>query len=125
MIMFKEKINIRNCSFKSLNIYGAYFLNGFSIINNLFDDILQLMHSSHGAKESSMILNKNSFRGFVDFEDVTFNTSIEILDNDFSGGSNLLTMGQLKPEFLGDCQTLNNTGNLKVSKEQRSRIYTL
>ena len=114
MIQYKYPVVLSKTIFHKVSFYGSYFLKGIIIKDCNFNSLVDLMHGGHNSEESKFSLINNTFEDFVDFEDSWFQGPIELVQNRFNKGTNLLLDGQLgvtfdNPPFLKD-----NKGGLSV-----------
>ncbi|POY34638.1 hypothetical protein C3K47_19240 [Solitalea longa] len=112
-IEFTKPLVLQNCVVDKFDIYATCFIGGFTIENNIFNEYIQFMHADHGA-DGQLRLAGNVFNEFVDFEDAGFKSRIEIVNNSFKKGTNLLADVQLAAQFTGDSTISNNEGKLKI-----------
>lgn len=106
------QIIIENCKIDNFLIHSCWFKGGLLFKNNEVKNYIDYQMGGHN--ELPIILDGNIFNGFVNFFDCQFYSQLEVINNTFMKGSNLL--GNLeegfKNTFNNDVILKNNIGNL-------------
>lgn len=76
----------------------------------------------HNSKGNFIIINGNNFRGFVNFFDCWFNGEIEVSNNVFEKGTNILSK-TLWVSFDVPIAVHNNVGDLSIESECRKKEF--
>jgi hypothetical protein len=111
MVEFTEKVEFTNCHFKNAQFIFSYFCKGFIIENCSFDRDLDLSSGGHNEIGHPVLINNNSFSGFVNFFDCQFTGQISVTGNRFLSGTNISAKNQLLT-FDFPAIIENNTGKL-------------
>ena len=123
MLNFNYKFTLKDCIVDKFDVYATFFNNGFEITNNIFNKHVPFCDATHGLSGGQMNLSGNIFNNFVDFHDASFKSKIEIRNNNFIQGTNLLSQMHLAPEFTLDSLIEENEGNLKVTEDETENIW--
>ena len=83
-----DHIIIANCIIKDLQIHSCWFINGFSLKKCIIKNYIDYQMGGHNARPIS--LEGNIFMEFVNFFDCQFGAVIEVKNNIFVQGTNLL-----------------------------------
>ncbi len=79
---------IENCIINNFKIHSCWFLNGLLLRNCIINNYVDYQMGGHN--ESPIIFEGNVFSGFFNFFDCQFENVIELKNNVFVKGSNLL-----------------------------------
>ena len=108
------KIIIDNCKIENLLIHSCWFKAGLLFKNNEVKHYVDYQMGGHN--ELPIILDGNIFNSFVNFFDCQFYSQLEVINNNFTKGSNLL--GNLEEGFKNTFSEgiilKNNIGNLDI-----------
>lgn len=81
-------INIENCIIRDFKIHSCWFRNGLVLKNNHILNCVDYSMGGHNSKP--IIIEGNIFGGFVNFFDCQFLDIVEVKNNIFIKGTNLL-----------------------------------
>jgi hypothetical protein len=84
----KVQLIIENCIITNLNIYACWFEKGFILENNIILNFIDYQMGGHN--DAPIVIKGNIFNDFFNFFDCQFNDIIEIQNNCFIKGTNLL-----------------------------------
>lgn len=108
------KIVIENCKIENFLLHSCWFKGGLVFKNNQIKNYVDYQMGGHN--EFPMILDGNVFNDFVNFFDCQFKSKLEVVNNNFIKGSNL--MGNVEEGFkntFGDELIVsNNIGNINL-----------
>lgn len=79
---------IENCIIKNLNIHSCWFINGLILKNCIITNYIDYQMGGHNM--GKFILEGNLFKEFFNFFDCHFDEILEVKNNVFLKGSNLL-----------------------------------
>lgn len=108
------KIIIDNCKIENLLIHSCWFKGGLLFKNNEVKHYVDYQMGGHN--ELPIILDGNIFSSFVNFFDCQFYSQLEVINNNFTKGSNLL--GNLEEGFKNTFSEglilKNNIGSIDI-----------
>lgn len=108
------QIKIENCRIENFLIHSCWFKGGLLFKNNVVKNYIDYQMGGHN--ELPIILDGNIFNSFVNFFDCQFYANLEVINNTFTKGSNLL--GNLEEGFKNTFNEglifKNNIGNIDV-----------
>lgn len=84
----KTNFRIENCVIRNLRIHSCWFVSGFSMKNSVI--LNEIDYQMGGHNNFPILLEGNIFKGFVNFFDCQFHNIIELRNNVFVYGTNLL-----------------------------------
>ena len=87
---FEKHVKITNCHFKKCQFIFTYFLGGLTIENCLFESYLDFQAGGHNKKGNAITIVNNEFCGFVNFFDCWYENEVNVSNNNFKKGTNLL-----------------------------------
>jgi hypothetical protein len=79
---------IENCIITNLNIHSCWFVNGLILKNSIIKNDIDYQMGGHNVMP--IVIEGNVFGGFFNFFDCQFENVIEIRNNVFKKGANLL-----------------------------------
>lgn len=79
---------IENCIIKNLNIHSCWFINGLILKDCIITNYIDYQMGGHNMEK--IILEGNLFKEFFNFFDCHFDEILEVKNNVFLKGSNLL-----------------------------------
>lgn len=79
---------LENCIINNLNIHSCWFVNGFLLKNCIVKNYVDYQMGGHNA--NPIVMEGNVFIGFFNFFDCQFENRIELKNNVFVKGTNLL-----------------------------------
>jgi hypothetical protein len=125
-VEFKGKVLIENCQIVKSAFNYAYFINGLEIRNSSFKEYVDFEAGGHN-ENGAIILDENSFNGFVNFFDCWFKGPVIIKGNVFGKGSNLLgnKEEEYKSVFDGIAIIENNTGRVDLDGEGDKQVNVI
>jgi hypothetical protein len=107
-------IKIEDCKIENFSVHSCWFKGGLLFRNNEVKNYIDYQMGGHN--ELPIILDGNIFNSFVNFFDCQFYNYLEVTNNTFIKGSNLL--GNLeegfKNTFNKDLIFKNNIGNIDI-----------
>ena len=111
-LTFRGSLTVRNCLIEEFRLITAFFDGGFSLKGNvvLSDADFQAIHNY-----KKMEVEGNVFHGFFKFFDCIFEAPLEVRDNVFLKGSDLLVKGDVDNSFYEGVIAENNIGTLDAS----------
>ena len=116
--VFELKIHliIENCIINNFQIHSCWFVNGLMIKNSIIKNYVDYQMGGHNSKP--LVTKGNIFTGFVNFFDCQFEDVIEIKNNVFEKGTNLLgNKGEgFENTFVNGRLVENNVGNVDVNE---------
>jgi hypothetical protein len=108
------QIKIEDCKIENFLIHSCWFKGGLLFRNNEVTNYIDYQMGGHN--ELPIILEGNIFNSFVNFFDCHFYAQLEVLNNSFIKGSNLL--GNLQEGFkntFGESPIFkNNIGDIDI-----------
>jgi hypothetical protein len=118
-VNFNGKVQFENSEFESCSFSFAYFNQGFSIQRCVFRTYLDFQCGGHNSLNNWITIKNTTFSDFVNFFDCIYNGPVEISQNDFQKGSNLL--GNLNQSFNVQFDIIplieGNKGRLNIDGE--------
>ncbi|KAA9338709.1 hypothetical protein F0P96_07765 [Hymenobacter busanensis] len=87
---FEQPVTLRQAHFAKASFIFAYFLKGLDIEGCTFDSYLDFQAGGHNKPGCPVRLVGNAFKGFVNFFDCQYEAEVQIENNDFQEGTNLL-----------------------------------
>jgi len=117
---FNHSVVFSNCSIKNANFFSSYFLSGIDIIKTAFKNNINFSAGFNNT-QGEVNVKHNVFNDFVDFSDAYFVSSVNILGNNFKGGSNLLGNDKtpVAVTFPGDVTIEDNIGKIDMDTYDR------
>lgn len=117
-------IVLESSEFKSCTFSFAYFNAGLIINNCIFSDYLDFQCGGHNRSSHIVSITNSTFKGFVNFFDCIYNGPVEILNNDFRNGTNLLGNKDYSYKVQFDMKPLiqDNQGIMNLDGEGGLRI---
>lgn len=113
---FGRAVKLTNCHFKNCAFTFAYFLQGLVIERCVFEQYLDLQAGGHNQPGCRVLIQQNTFCGFVNYFDCWYKGEVRVCDNDFRQGTNIASQHQLitfeVPPVLA-----NNKGLLAIEAE--------
>ena len=88
-IEFHGKVTIRNCVIDKLNLHCTWFAAGLDFTGNVV--ISDIDYQMGGHNNDVMVISENVFHGFFDFFDCHFEERLNVENNIFLKGTDLLT----------------------------------
>lgn len=88
-IEFHGKVTIRNCVIDKLNLHCTWFAAGLEFTGNVV--ISDIDYQMGGHNNDVMVISENVFHGFFDFFDCHFEERLNVENNIFLKGTDLLT----------------------------------
>lgn len=113
---FGKPVKFINTHFKKCRFTFSYFLEGLTIENCVFDDDLDFQAGGHNQIGHSISIKRNTFSGFVNFFDCSFNGDVYINNNAFLKGTNIESQKQMI-SFDTQPVVINNTGQTNIEAE--------
>ncbi|TWR27751.1 hypothetical protein FPZ42_00625 [Mucilaginibacter achroorhodeus] len=110
-VEFAAPMKLINTHFKSCQFRYAYFLNGLTIENCVFDQNLSFESGGHNQPNYPVIIKGNVFNDRVDFFDCWFRSSVIVTENNFLKGTNIQSKNQMITFDIEPTIT-NNIGDL-------------
>jgi hypothetical protein len=112
----KVSLIIEKCVINSLKIHSCWFVNGLILRNNVVVNYIDYQMGGHN--ESPIILDGNIFKGFLNFFDCQFESSIELRNNVFEKGTNLIGNkgAGFENSFISGWIAENNVGSIEVNE---------
>lgn len=107
---------IENCIISDFRIHSCWFVNGLIIKNCIINNYIDYQMGGHNLKP--MVLSGNVFKEFFNFFDCQFENTIELRNNIFDKGTNLLgNKGEgFENTFAKGYIVENNIGNISVDE---------
>jgi hypothetical protein len=113
---FEQAVKLTTCHFKNCAFTFAYFLQGLVIERCTFDQYLDFQAGGHNQPGYQVLIQQNTFSGFVNHFDCWYKGQVSVCDNDFQQGTNIASQHQLitfeVPPILA-----NNNGPLAIEAE--------
>jgi hypothetical protein len=112
---FKGHLIIENCVIENFQIHSCWFSSGFTLKNSIFKTSIDYQMGGHNS--SPILIEGNIFLGFFNFFDCQFENSIELSNNIFIKGTNLLgNKGEgFENTFLNGWVVKNNMGEVALN----------
>ena len=116
--VFELKVHliIENCIVNNFQIHSCWFVNGMVLRNSIINGYVDYQMGGHNA--NPIVIERNIFTGFLNFFDCQFNEIIELKNNVFTKGTNLL--GNKGEGFENKFEKGNliegNVGSIDVNK---------
>jgi hypothetical protein len=106
---------IENCIINNFQIHSCWFESGLLLKNSIIQNYVDYQMGGHNVKP--IVIEGNVFGGFFNFFDCQFENIIELKDNIFLKGTNLLgNRGEgFENSFAAGWLVENNLGNLNVN----------
>lgn len=110
------KLIFENCIIDDLQINSCWFINGFILKNNVINNIIDYQMGGHNSKP--ILIEGNVFLELFSFFDCQFEELIEIKNNIFKKGTNILgNKGEgFENSFDNGYLIENNIGQLDVDE---------
>jgi hypothetical protein len=89
-IEFTYGLRLTESHFAKCSFNYAYFIGGLTIDNCVFDTYLDFEAGGHNQKNHAFKIIQSSFCGFVNFFDCWFQSGVEVVNNEFKKGTNLM-----------------------------------
>lgn len=116
--VFELNVNliIENCIINNLQIHSCWFVNGLSVKNTIVKNSVDYQMGGHNIKP--IIIEGSIFKSFFSFFDCQFDNVIELKNNIFEKGTNLLgNKGEgFENSFAAGFLINNNIGKIDVSE---------
>jgi len=87
---FNYPIVFKHCEFGACDFSMNYFKKGFSISNCVFHEIVNFSFGWHNDADSPIQIKNTRFKDYVNFFDCQFGGSVELTNNYFKSGTNIL-----------------------------------
>ena len=114
---FEQVVKLTNCHFKNCTFTFSYFLQGLAIERCTFDHYLDFQAGGHNQPGYRVLIQHNTFCGFVNYFDCWYKGEVRVCNNDFQQGTNIASQHQLitfeVPPVLA-----NNKGLLAIEAER-------
>lgn len=81
-------LRIENCIVNNLKIHSCWFENGLVIKGSIIENAVDYQMGGHN--KQPLLIQGNIFSGFFNFFDCQFDSIIEVRENIFNQGTNLL-----------------------------------
>lgn len=107
---------VENCIINNLKIHSCWFVNGFLLKNCIVKNYVDYQMGGHNS--NPIIIDGNVFMGFLNFFDCQFENRIEIKNNVFIKGTNLLgNKGEgFENSFVEGWLAENNVGDIDLNE---------
>ncbi|TAF33157.1 MAG: hypothetical protein EAZ57_06695 [Cytophagales bacterium] len=107
---------IESCIINNLKIHSCWFVNGLLLKNCIVRNHIDYQMGGHNL--NPIVIEGNIFNGFFNFFDCQFKNRIELKNNNFIKGTNLLgNKGEgFENSFVEGWLVENNVGNIDVNK---------
>ena len=111
----KTHLIIENCIINNFHIHSCWFLNGLTFKNSVVKNPVDYQMGGHNIKP--IVLEGSVFMGFFNFFDCQFYNIIELRNNVFMRGTNLLgNKGEgFENRFERGWLVENNVGNIDLN----------
>ncbi|HVI48130.1 MAG TPA: hypothetical protein VM802_24900 [Chitinophaga sp.] len=105
---------IEDCIINNLKIHSCWFVNGLLLKNNIIRNYVDYQMGGHNV--NPIVIEGNVFTGFLNFFDCQFENCIELKNNVFEKGTNLLgNKGEgFENSFANGWVVENNVGNIDI-----------
>ncbi len=109
-------LTIEKCLINNLKIHSCWFVNGLLLKNCIVKNYVDYQMGGHNAKP--IVIEGNIFTGFFNFFDCQFDNRIELRNNVFVKGTNLLgNKGEgFENSFVDGWVLENNVGNIDLNE---------
>lgn len=109
-------LRIENCIINNLEIHSCWFVNGLFLKNNIIKNYVDYQMGGHNL--SPIIIEGNIFTEFFNFFDCQFEDIVELKNNVFEKGTNLLgNKGEgFENSFSRGFIIENNIGNIDINE---------
>jgi len=87
-IEFHGKVTIRNCIIDKLNLHCTWFAEGLEFMGNIVMSDIDYQMGGHN--NDVMVISDNIFHGFFDFFDCHFENQLNVENNVFMKGTDLI-----------------------------------
>lgn len=107
---------VENCIINNLKIHSCWFVNGFLLKNSIIKNYVDYQMGGHNL--NPIVIEGNVFMGFLNFFDCQFENRIEIRNNVFIKGTNLLgNKGEgFENSFIEGWLAENNAGDIDINE---------
>lgn len=107
---------LENCIINNLKIHSCWFVDGLLIKSCIIKNYVDYQMGGHNA--NPIVIEGNVFTGFFNFFDCQFENRIELKNNVFIKGTNLLgNKGEgFENSFIEGWVIENNVGNIDVNE---------
>jgi len=111
----KTQLIIENCIISNFQIHSCWFVNGLILKNSIVKNFVDYQMGGHNV--APIILEGNIFADFFNFFDCQFENTIEIKNNIFVKGTNLLgNKGEgFENSFVTGRNVENNIGSVNIN----------
>jgi hypothetical protein len=109
-------LKIENCIINNLKIHSCWFVNGLLLKNSIVKNYINYQMGGHNTKP--IVIDGNVFTEFFNFFDCQFENIIELKNNVFKKGTNLLgNRGEgFENSFVAGWLAENNVGDIDIDK---------
>lgn len=109
-------LTIDNCIVNNLKIHSCWFVDGLLIRNSIINNYIDYQMGGHNIKP--IIIEGNIFMAFFNFFDCHFENTIELKNNIFTKGTNLLgNKGEgFENSFAVGYLIENNVGSVDINE---------
>ncbi len=113
-IEFHGKVTIRNCIIDKLNLHCTWFAEGLEFMGNIVMSDIDYQMGGHN--NDVMVISDNIFHGFFDFFDCHFENQLNVENNVFMKGTDLILRENkgFDNYFHGGLVLSGNIGKLNV-----------
>lgn len=113
-IEFHGKVTIRNCIIDKLNLHCTWFAEGLEFMGNIVMSDIDYQMGGHN--NDVMVISENLFHGFFDFFDCHFENQLNVENNVFMKGTDLILRENKGFDnfFHGGLVLSSNIGKLNV-----------
>jgi hypothetical protein len=113
-IEFHGKVTIRNCIIDKLNLHCTWFAEGLEFMGNIVMSDIDYQMGGHN--NDVMVISDNIFHGFFDFFDCHFENQLNVENNVFMKGTDLILRENkgFDNYFHGGLVLSSNIGKLNV-----------
>jgi hypothetical protein len=110
------RLVIENCIINNFKIHSCWFINGLLLKNCIIKSYVDYQMGGHNV--NPIVIEGNVFVGFLNFFDCHFENRIELKNNIFIKGTNLLgNKGEgFENSFIEGWLVENNVGNIDVNE---------
>jgi len=84
----KVHLSIESCVINNFQIHSCWFVNGLLLKNSIITNNVDYQMGGHNA--NPIVIDGNIFSGFLNFFDCQFESVVELKNNIFKKGTNLL-----------------------------------
>jgi hypothetical protein len=125
-LSFERPVRISRCVFYKCSFNSTYFIKGLHIEDSVFKSYLEFIAGGHNQNGSLISIANCTFEGFVNFFDCWYKSQVDISNNNFRKGTNL--MGNRTEPYRVQFDTPliieNNTGQTDIDGEGDKDIKT-